>query len=178
MDNSEQAHWYCLASLPKKEHIAAANIRSRIGIEAFCPRIAYQKKTKRGVVRFVEPMFPNYLFVYCNIQEHMRHLLSMQGVRAIVKYGGDIPYLPKAFIDELTKHFPEDIREVANPELNIGETVVVTEGPFKDLLAIVHAYTPANDRIKVMLDFLGRDLEIEVSTDEVIRKNFTPKTTI
>ncbi len=172
---AEKDQWYCFTTQPKREHIAAANIRARTGLQAFCPRISYRKKTRRGIVRFVEPLFPNYIFVYCEIQQHLRHLMSMQGVKSVVKYGERIPSLAPAFIQELDQYFEEEIKEIPDPELQPGEPVVLTEGPFADLHAIVESYTPAKDRIRVMLDFLGRDVSVEVTKDQILRPDFDPK---
>lgn len=99
----------------------------------------------------------------------------MQGVRRIVKYGERIPYLPGGFIEELIKCFPEDIKEMDDPEIKPGQEVVLTEGPFKDLRAIVDSYTPANDRIRVLLEFLGQDVSLEVATHEIILPDYQPK---
>jgi len=175
MSDTSEEQWYCLATQAKREHIAASHIQQRVGIEAFCPRIAYTKRTRRGNVRFVEPLFPNYLFVHCEIQEHLRHLLAMQGVRTVVKYGDHIPHMPSDFVEELKRHFSEDIREMAPPPLQQGDDVVLAEGPFENLQAIVQHYYPATDRVKVLLDFLGRDISIEVEADKVIRPDYKPK---
>ena len=110
MAQTPEERWYCLSTQSKREHIAATNIKQRAGLESFCPRIAYKKKTRRGIVRFVEPLFPNYIFVHCAIEDHLRHLLAMQGVKHIVKYGERIPHLPAEFIDELIGSFPEEMK--------------------------------------------------------------------
>lgn len=175
MSESPQERWYCFTTQPKREHIAATSIKVRVGIKAFCPRIAYRKKTKRGIVRFVEPLFPNYIFVFCEINQHLRHILSMQGVKTVVKYGERIPYLPSSFIDELARHFPEEIKEMKDPEIKPGQEVLLTEGPFKDLRAIVESYAPTTDRIRVLLELLGRDISVEITADKVLLPNYQPK---
>jgi len=76
--------WYCYQALPKKEHVAATLINTETELKAFCPRIRYLKKTKRGKVHFVEPLFPGYLFVHCHPKEHYRWVISTQGVRRLV----------------------------------------------------------------------------------------------
>jgi len=175
MVDTEKTEWYCFTTLPKKEHIAAANIKSRAALEAFCPRISYRKKTKRGIVKFIEPLFPNYIFVNCEIQQHLRHIMAMQGVRSVVKYGDRIPSLSPAFIAELSQYFIEDVKEVPNPEFKPGEEVIVAEGPFSNLRAIVESYVPATDRIRVLLDFLGRDVSVEFSRDQILLPDYDPK---
>ncbi|MEQ9824130.1 MAG: transcription termination/antitermination NusG family protein [Puniceicoccaceae bacterium] len=175
MAEEPQEQWYCFTTQPKREHIAAANLKARAGLVTFCPRIAYRKKTRRGVVRFVEPLFPGYLFVYCEIHQHLRHILAMQGIRHVVKYGERIPSLTPAFIEELQPCFSEEIKEIPDPDPQPGESVLLAEGPFAELHAIVQTYVPATDRIRVLLDFLGREVSIDVPKAQILRPDFEPK---
>ena len=102
----------------------------------------------------------------------------MQGVKAVVKYGEHIPKLPIEFIEELAQHFPEAIKEMDNPEIKPGQEVMLTEGPFKDLQAIVESYAPANDRIRVLLELLGRKVCLEVTSDKVLFPGYQPRSEI
>jgi transcriptional antiterminator RfaH len=178
MPETSQNHWYCFTAQPKREHIAAAAIKARVRIDAFCPRIAYRKRTKKGIVRFVEALFPGYVFVLCDVQQHLRHILSMQGVKSVVKYGDYIPELSVELVDELARHFPEGVREMENPEIRPGQEVMLTEGPFKDLQAIVESYAPANDRIRILLELLGRNVSVETTADKVMLPGYRPGTEI
>lgn len=55
--------WFCLRSQPKHEKIAATHLlRTIAGIEVFSPRLRIRRQTRRGVVWFVEALFPGYLF--------------------------------------------------------------------------------------------------------------------
>jgi transcriptional antiterminator RfaH len=175
MEDLETQRWYCFTTQPKREHIAATNIRVRAGLEALCPRISYRKKTKRGVVRFVEPLFPNYIFVYCNIHTHLRHIMAMQGVKHVIKYGERIPHLPSGFVEEIANQFPEDMKELEDPEIVPGQEVILADGPFQDLKAIVETYTPTSNRIRVLLEFLGRDISVEVDTKDIVLPDYEPK---
>lgn len=178
MSDASQIHWYCFTTQAKREHIAAAAIKARTGIETFCPRISYRKNTKKGVSKFVEALFPGYLFVRCEVEQHLRHILSMQGVRAVVKYGDHIPDLPNEFVQELARHFPEGIKEMDNPELKPGQEVLLTEGPFQELHAIVDTYMPASHRVRVLLELLGRKVSLEVTADKVLLPGYQPRTEI
>ena len=60
--SEDEMKWYCVQVGPKREHIAAANLQVEEGVEVFCPRIRYRKKTRRGVIWFVEAMFPCLLY--------------------------------------------------------------------------------------------------------------------
>ncbi len=168
-------NWYCLRSQTKKEHLAAAQIRSRVGIEVFAPRITYSKKTKRGKVRFTEALFPGYLFCYCQIEEHFRHILSIPGILTIVRYGRRIPPIPAEFIETLKARIPTENHETPDPVIEVGAPVTIVEGPFKDLQAVVTKVLSARDRVRILLEFLGRQAEIEVPASIVFREGKTPK---
>lgn len=171
--------WFCFAALPKKEHIAAGLLRQDPAIECFCPRISYIKKTRRGKVRFVEPVFPGYLFLYADLQQHYRRIRAVHGIRDIIAFGGKIPSVPQAFIEALKQQFNlEDRHDLPAPVLRAGQKVVLTEGPFKDIEAIISGEVDARNRVRLLLEFLGQQLEIKVPAEQVFIPTEQPKSRI
>lgn len=167
--------WYCLQCLPKRERISAENIRSRIGIEVFCPRITYLKRTRRGKVRFTEALFPGYLFVRCDITVSLRHLLSMRGVKALLRYGTYIPTVPDNIISVLRTKLGGEHLEIERPAISAGSEVVILEGPFKNLTAIVSGQVPARERVQLLLEFLGQEITVDMPTQSLLAKKQEPK---
>jgi len=55
-----------------------------------------------------------------------------------------------------------------NPEIQVGQGVRIVEGPFQGLEALVTHLLPAKQRIRVLLEFLGRSLETEVPMPKVL----------
>jgi transcriptional antiterminator RfaH len=142
----------------------------------FCPRITYFKKTRsRGRTRFTEALFPGYLFVRCVIGERFRHLLAIEGVSGVVRYGDAFPTVPEDFVGELKERLTGECREVNDPVLSTGSEVVVTEGPFADLRAVISGLVPARERVRVLLEFLGRQIKVEVAFDSVIAADPRPR---
>lgn len=170
-----QPHWFCLRARTKQEHLAALHIRSRVGVEVFAPRITYTKKTRTGKKRFTEALFPGYLFCHCRIDEHLRHLLAIQGVIGIVRYGMRIPPVPAEFIEDLRRRIPDENFESPDPVIEVGSAVTITEGPFKDLQAVVTRVLGPRERVRILLEFLGRQAEVEVPLAAVFREDAQPK---
>jgi transcription antitermination factor NusG len=52
--------------------------------------------------------------------------------------------------------------------VKVGQSVEIIEGPFQGLEAVVTNLLPAKERIRVLFEFLGRPLEIEISTAKVL----------
>ena len=161
-----EAGWYCFRALPKREHIAASLLQTTDGLEALCPRISYVKKTRRGKVRFTESLFPGYVFVRADLAVSYRHIRSVQGIRDVVAFGDRIPRLPDDFIADIRTRFGADSeRELPQPVIGVGQDVIVTEGPFKDIQAIVSGELDGHQRVAILLDFLGRQMEISIPVE-------------
>lgn len=168
--------WYCFKALPKKEHIAARLLSELPGIDAFCPRISYLKSTRRGKVRFVECLFPGYVFVCADLQESYRHIRSIQGIRDVVSFGDRMPRVPEAFIEQLKQQVDEEcLCRLPDPEFAPGQEVTITEGPFRNWRAIVTGEVDARQRVGLLLEFLGRQMEIQIETSRLLPDDEPPK---
>ncbi len=163
--------WYCIKTTPKKERLAANLIQREIDdVKTFSPHIGILKKTKRGKVRYVEALFPGYMFTYCNLYEKYRHLLAINGVSGVVQYGDYFPQVPEEFIHDLEAQIGGEIIDAPDDCLDVGKKVIVTEGPFKNFEAVVKGLVPAQERVKLLLEFLGHERAIEISTNSIMTK--------
>jgi transcription antitermination factor NusG len=159
--------WYCLRTQRKREHIAAGALLAQVeGIQVFCPRISQVKKTRTGKKRFLEAMFPSYLFARFDYSAQYRQVIHTQGVSGIVE-NGDQRVIPSAVIDELRASVPEGLLELADPSIEPGAQVQILKGSLKGLNGQVLAHLPANDRVEVLLEFLGRELRVAVDASEI-----------
>ncbi len=159
--------WYCLRSQTKREHIAAATVSShfREEIEVFCPRLKYKKPTKRGVIWWVEPLFPGYFLARFDVVTHLRDLLHLNGVSGAVQFGNVLPEVPEAFVNELRKEFSgeekQDILEIER-KLGVGDEVEMIGGAFRGVDGVVLEVLPSSERVKVLLELMGEIRPVEV----------------
>ena len=164
----ESKLWFCVRTQPKHEHLASVALRRNLGLECFAPRIRYRKSTRRGPVWFVEAMFPGYLFARFVYAELHRGVQSMPGVSSIVRFGTRVAALPDGTIDELRTASGAEELIIFDPAPRVSEPVKIAEGAFRGLEAVVTQVLPAKERVKVLLDFLGRLVEAEIHTPHVI----------
>jgi transcriptional antiterminator RfaH len=159
---SAKAAWYCLRSQPKHEHIAAAHLRMLDGVTVFCPRIRFKRKTRQGVVWITEAMFPGYLFASFELAEMHRKVSYAHGVSGIVRFADRYPTIDEGALARLWNHTgPAEIKELSF-ELSQGDQIKIVEGIFVGLEAVVTQVLPAKQRVRVLMDFLGRKIEAEV----------------
>jgi len=161
--------WYCLRTQPKREHIAMAHIARQADLEAFCPRVRFQRLTPRGKVWFTEAMFPNYIFARFDWQTQFRQVNGTLGVNGVLRFGEYYPSIPDSFIQELKAHLDESDLKVFHDALKEGDEVVVAEGPLMGMTAVVTRLLPSRMRVKLLLEFLGQPTEAEVPVDKVYK---------
>jgi transcriptional antiterminator RfaH len=164
----ETALWFCLRSQPKHEHLAALGLRRQVEIACFSPRVRFRKATRRGAVWFVEAMFPGYLFAEFVYSRQHRWVEHSPGIQGIVRFGDRVATLDGDTIDSLRDKAGQEEMVTYDPEIQVGQSVRIAEGPLQGLEALVTHLLPAKERIKVLLEFLGRPLETEVATPKVL----------
>jgi len=160
--------WFCLKTQPKREHLAATALRRQFGVECFSPRLRFRKMTQRGPVWFVEAMFPGYLFAKFVYSIQHRAVESSHGIRGIVHFGDRLATLPENIVAALQSRVGEEEIVTLDCSLKVGQSVEIIEGPFQGLEVVVTHLLPAKDRIRVLFEFLGRSMEMEVSTAKVL----------
>jgi transcriptional antiterminator RfaH len=158
--------WYCARTKPKHEHIAAANVSRRLGLEVFHPRLRLERATRRGVVRVVEPLFPCYIFVRCNLENFFDDIKHVTGISSLVHFGQKIPAVPNEAIDELRQCFESEEPMAVEDGVIPGAEVQIAEGIFMGFSGMVVRTLSAGQRVQILLDFLGR-----VTLAEVDRKS-------
>jgi transcriptional antiterminator RfaH len=61
-----------------------------------------------------------------------------------------------------------DLFAVLTAPFHVPKTVEITEGPFRGLEVVVTRLLPAKERVRVLFEFLGRSVEMEISTAKVL----------
>jgi len=154
--------WYCERTQPKHEHIAAANLIRSLGLEVFHPRLRIERATRRGAVRVIEPLFPCYVFVRCDLDQRLDEIRYVNGISSLVHFGHRIPIVPDEVIEELRQCFEAEEPMAVDERLKPGTEVTVAEGALLGSHGVVVRTLPAKHRVQILLDFLGRTTVAEV----------------
>lgn len=160
--------WYCLHTKPKTEHIAAAILTHQLGVEAYCPRLRFQKSTARGKVWFQEALFPRYVFARFDLETMMRAVRYSMHVVRIVEFNERPSALPDEVIEELKAEMGYEDVVVVHRELQVGDEVELTEGPMRGLKGVVQSVLSGQDRVRVLLEFLGRQNAVELEVGKLL----------
>jgi transcriptional antiterminator RfaH len=162
--------WFCLRSQAKHEHIAAAHLGMEGGVEVYSPRIRFKRATRRGPVWFTEALFPSYLFARFDLATDLRKVCHARGVRGVVHFGDRWPIVPDGVIAEMRTTVGADQVHLVREEPHPGETVRIAGGVFHGLSAVVTRLMSSQERVAVLLEFLGRQTTVELALESVVRE--------
>jgi len=97
-----------------------------------------------------------------------RQVRYAHGVSGIVQFGGRYPTVAEEALAQLHDRIGVAEVEELNYELSQGDQVKIVEGAFVGIEAVVTQVLPAKERVKVLLDFLGRQMEADVEHASVL----------
>lgn len=164
----DEPAWYVVHTRTKTEHVAAGLMQSLLGIPAYCPRIKFQRATARGKVWFIEALFPSYFFARFNAVTSLRAVRHSQNVLNVVEFGGALARVPDEVIEGIRAEMEgREIKEIHAP-LQPGDAVEIAEGPMRGLHGIVHSLRRGEDRVRLLLDFLGSQNPVEVPAHQIV----------
>jgi transcriptional antiterminator RfaH len=113
-------------------------------------------------------MFPGYLFAKFIYSTQHRAVESSHGISGIVHFGDRLAILPENIVTALQSSVGSEEIVTLDCSIKIGQSVEIVDGPFQGLEVVVTHLLPARDRIRVLFDFLGRSVEMEVSMTKVL----------
>ena len=169
----KQPGWFCIRTQVKHEHIAAAHLRSIPSVEVFHAQLRLLRLTRRGRWWSTESLFPNYIFARFELESQLEKVSHTPGVKFVLRFGSRPPEVPAEVIENLRRELTElKTQPFADAPVE-GEEIEIHEGPFTGTTAVVAQVLPGKERVRVLIDVLGRSVPAELSLELVLfnRKN-------
>jgi transcriptional antiterminator RfaH len=157
--------WYLVQCKPRESFRAELNLKNQ-GYECFHPTYPVKRKIAGSVQSVISPLFPHYLFVWLTPIANWSAIRSTRGVSKIVYFNGIPASLDSQLIAGLKLQCARLNGQEAEPILKVGQHVVITEGCFKELEAIVTA-TTGEERVILLISLFNREQLVELSVHAV-----------
>jgi transcriptional antiterminator NusG len=165
---SGEKHWYAIHTYPASEDTVAQNLKQRIesldmGNKIFNVLVPKEKKIKiKSGKRYVveEKIYPNYVFVEMIVDDNSWYAVR-NTPRVTGFIGAGITPIPIAD-EEINKLLKRSVQEepTYKIEVEIGDAVKITDGPFKDFDGKISEVDQA--RGKVLVNMFGRETPVEL----------------
>jgi transcriptional antiterminator RfaH len=159
-------HWYAMYTKPHKERQVKGLLRQQ-GIETYLPTVRrkYRRRGRPDQVVF----FPCYLFARVDFDATPRSDIAwMPGIRRIVGVGDQPAIVPDEIV-EMVRRRLKGTDEVDPDGPRQGDRVRITSGPLKDLEAVFDQPLSAADRVRILLDVMGRMTPVDIDRSEIVR---------
>jgi transcriptional antiterminator NusG len=170
--------WYILQTYSGFEHRVEKTIKEKLKVEKlehlveeiFVPsedveRVKNGKKRKLHVI-----YYPGYVLVKVNLTDELWHLL-MDVPRVAGFVGGtnrEPQSLDESELGEIRSQMTKGVRQAAiKEEFEIGQPVIVIDGPFANFSGKVDEVNVEKSRLRVLISILGRSTPVELDFDKV-----------
>ena len=161
---------WCVVHVRVGRELAAAGLLERnLQLDVFLPEV---KQHWRGKMQ-LGPLFPGYLFV-ADFAGKVGEIDATPGCGRLVRTGSRerlaAPvHVTDFFVEQLRDHVTQlnEIGGLPRHNLHPGDYVRILSGPLQGLNALFLGPTTPTKRVRVLLNFLGRDQEIAIAINTV-----------
>lgn len=153
--------WYTVYCKPRKETQVAEYLKAQ-DFDIYYPLVRSDNAN--------HPYFPRYLFVRANVNiVGMSTLRWIPGSVGLVEFGGEPAIVPDHFIEQLKQHISavQKAGGLHLHKLKQGDLVEIKDGAFSGYEAVFDHYLRAEDRVQLLLHWLGREMKVNVDAGSV-----------
>lgn len=178
MVESSKKQWYVLHTYSGYEEKVKKDVLSRaqsMGMQDYIFRVIVPEVKKNEVVRgqeqkVDEKVFPGYVLVEMVMTDEswfvVRNTPNVTGF--VGSHGGGSK--PSPLYDDEIKRILADQNKEATPQsydFEVGETVTITEGPFKNMEGKINSIQTDKEKLLVSIDMFGRETNAELDFTQV-----------
>ncbi|MDP3995792.1 MAG: transcription termination/antitermination protein NusG [bacterium] len=172
---SEERNWYVLHTYSGYEDAVARALKQRVeslGMEDKIFNVIVPKekkiKIKNGKRKQVEEkIYPGYVLVEMIVTDDSWYVVrNTPNVTGFVGAGTTPVPVEAKEIDSLKKRIEGDEPQY-KIEVEVGELVKITDGPFKDFDGKVSEVDQERGKVKVLVNMFGRDTPVELDSLQI-----------
>lgn len=173
----EGTEWYVIHSYSGYESKVEKNLKHRIESMVMQDKIFQvvvpteeEVELKDGHRRTIERrVFPGYILVEMVLDEDSWYVVrNTPGVTGFVGSGNKPTPLRPEEVDKILKRMEAEAPKI-KVSFKVGEKVRIVEGPFEDFMGTVDEIDLDRGRVRVLVNFFGRETPIELDFLQVER---------
>ena len=165
MIESCEAHpWFAVRVRSNQERTAIAHLEQR-GYQQFAPSFKSERRWSDRKKEIDQYLFPGYIFCRFDPSDRLA-VLTAPGVVDLVGFGRTPEPIPDEEIDRVRRMVQSGLLVTPYPFLNVGQTVVIEQGPLTGLEGIL-VELKGQHRLVVSINLLQRSVSAEVERSAV-----------
>lgn len=175
--------WYVVQTYSGMENRVRTNLESRIGslnmedfifeVEVPTEEVAEIKNGQRKLVK--RNRFPGYVLVRMDMSDES--WAAVRHTPAVTGFVGHAHQPLPLNLDEVERWLAPEVTEQAKPsdekkhvevvDFEVGDSVMVVDGPFATLHATINEINPDSQKIKGLVEIFGRETPVELSFNQI-----------
>jgi len=160
--------WYVLQAKPRQETRVVRHL-ARSAIPTFLPFVEVGRRRATGSAKYLEPLFPGYVFVALEPIGHAPADWSAvnwaPGVLRVLSVGATPVAVPQNFIQAIEERIAESGFVRLPSRFANGVKVRVRGGSFDGIEAVFDQPLSRRGRVRVLLQLLGQPAPVELNED-------------
>jgi transcriptional antiterminator NusG len=170
-EETQERHWYAIHTYSGYENAVLRNLRQRIdslGMQdkIFNVVVPTEKKIKIKAgkrVEVEEKIYPGYILVEMLVTDDSWFVVrNTPRVTGFVGSGVTPVPLTQKEIDYLLGQMNDTQEAKHTIDLEVGETIIINDGPFKDSEGRVNEVDRERGKVKVFVSLFGRETPVEL----------------
>jgi transcriptional antiterminator RfaH len=162
-----QERWFVVRTQPHCEAKAERQLANQ-NYRTFLPRFRKSRRHARKFEIVSAPLFPGYLFVILDLaRDRWRSVNGTYGVARLLTQAGAPEPVPPGLVEQLLAATDTEGIVRLHPNLQTGQMVRVSAGPFADLVGRLQQLDDSG-RVKILLEVLGGKVPVLLSQDCVV----------
>ena len=159
--------WYVIRSKPNRERVVFTQLTGQ-NLEVFYPSVRVNPINPRAARE--RAFFPGYLFVHLDLAAVGSNALRwLPAAVGLLEFGGEPAVVPALLIAQLKRRIAtiQAAGGLVLAELEHGDTVRITSGPFAGYEAIFDLRLKGTERVRVLLEMLRRQVPLELDAGSI-----------
>jgi transcription elongation factor/antiterminator RfaH len=159
--------WYVIRSKPRRERFVHDQLSGQ-GLEVFYPAVKVHPVNPRSARE--RAYFPSYLFVHLDlVTVGVNRLRWLPAAIGLLEFGGEPAIVPDLLVAQLKRKVSaiQAAGGMVFADLNRGDTIKITSGPFAGYEAIFDLRRKGSDRVRVLLELLRRQVPLELDAGSI-----------
>lgn len=175
-NEEDQRHWYVVHCYSGYENKVRHAIEQRIETMGMRDRIfdvviptEEEIEVKDGKRKTIEKrVFPGYILVEMILDEDSWYVVrNTPGVTGFVGMGNTPTPLRVEEVKAIMDRMDDTSGPTVRADFKVGQKVRIVGGPFNDFIGTVNSIDPDRLKVRVMVDFFGRETPVELGFLEV-----------
>ncbi len=163
-----RCHWYLVRTKPNRERFVSGQL-IRFAHEVFLPLLSTTVQHPKPDNCTV-PLFPQYIFLRCDLTAHYFQVRYAPGVASFVAAGRDPLPVPESIIESIRERCTDGVVRLHQEPFRKGEPVQILDGPFRGFEAVFERYLSGATRVAILLDAVeGYNLRLIANVRSIAR---------